>query len=137
MDQVKLAAEIAGIALGCAMLVVSFIVYLRKQVFGVGGSVLTTFGFLLLGLSIWSSVELSVGAIKVSTKVLTTQIYQTVNNATKDAAKQAISDAQQGVINHQEGIITSSPSKKRNSLEGSLPYKGGRKLSLPQVLLPT
>lgn len=51
---------ILGLLLGSIMLCTVLYVYIKRQIFGMGGSVLTTFGVLLLGLSLWKSVEVSV-----------------------------------------------------------------------------
>lgn len=51
-----------GIALGTAMLSTVIFVYAKKQSFGLGGAVLTPFGVLLLGLSVWKTVDVSVSS---------------------------------------------------------------------------
>lgn len=48
--------------LGSAMIIVATFVYWKKQIFPVGAIVMTVFGTLLLGLSIWQSAKIQVGA---------------------------------------------------------------------------
>ena len=70
---------ILGLILGTIMLCVVLFVYVKKQTFGFGGSILTTFGVLLLGLSLWKSVEVSVtpdGGIQAKFQALEQRIKQ-------------------------------------------------------------
>ena len=53
---------IAGLAVGALMVCTVCAVYFRMQVFGLGGSVLSLLGAVLIGMSVWSNVSLSVGA---------------------------------------------------------------------------
>jgi len=55
-------ALILGIVLGTTMLGVVIFVYAKKQSFGLGGSILTPFGVLLIGMSIWKTIDISVSA---------------------------------------------------------------------------
>lgn len=54
-------ALIAGIIVGSAMVLTVLLVYYKTQTFALGGSVLTVFGTILIGLSIWANVEVSIG----------------------------------------------------------------------------
>lgn len=58
---IKNAAIITGMVIGSLTLLTVLIVYLRTQKFALGGSVLTVFGTILLGLSIWVNIEVSIG----------------------------------------------------------------------------
>ena len=49
-----------GLVLGSAMIGTVCMVYFKKQVMGFGGSVLTIFGVVLVGLSVWSTVQVRV-----------------------------------------------------------------------------
>jgi tetratricopeptide (TPR) repeat protein len=85
METVRLSALVAGLGLGSAMLVIACVVFLKKNVFGLGGSVLSLFGLVLVGLSVWTSFDLSIspkGEIKAA--FVTQQIYSAVNAATRD-----------------------------------------------------
>lgn len=62
MNTVTLVTFILGMILGTSMITVSTYVYYRKQVFPIGAIVMTVFGTLLLGLSIWQSAKIQVGA---------------------------------------------------------------------------
>lgn len=53
---------IMGIIIGAICLLAAVHNYTRYQYFGLGGVVLVAFGSMLLGLSIWQSVELSIDA---------------------------------------------------------------------------
>ncbi len=61
MDNLTMATIILGLIIGSVMLIATTFVYVRHQTFSLGGSILTAFGTLLLGLSIWQSVEFTVG----------------------------------------------------------------------------
>ena len=54
------AALTLGLIFGSVMLGVTCIVYYKRQIFSLGGSVLTVFGVVLLGLSIWKTVDVSI-----------------------------------------------------------------------------
>jgi len=56
----RIAAFLAGIGLGGAALATATVIWGRKQIFGYGGSALCVAGVLLLGLSIYSSIRISV-----------------------------------------------------------------------------
>ena len=53
-------ALILGLVFGSLMLCSLLFVYIKHKTFGLGGSVLTVFGVMLLGLSIWKTVEISI-----------------------------------------------------------------------------
>lgn len=52
---------ITGLILGSAMIVVMLLVYFKTHKFAFGGAVLTVFGTILIGLSIWANIEVSIG----------------------------------------------------------------------------
>jgi len=64
LANLQICAVVVGIAAGAAAVGIACIVWARKQVFGLGGSTLCMAGVVLLGLSIWSSVELDVGPVR-------------------------------------------------------------------------
>ena len=53
-------ALILNLVFGSLMLCSLLFVYIKHRTFGLGGSVLTVFGVMLLGISIWKTVEISV-----------------------------------------------------------------------------
>lgn len=57
---------IIGLIMGSVTLLTACYVWLRKQVFGLGGGILSLVGVILIGLSLWSnvSIEVSEGTIK-------------------------------------------------------------------------
>jgi hypothetical protein len=57
-------ALFVGLALGAILLVIVSLTYYKQKRFGLGGALLSFFGVVLLGLSIWSEVEFSFGRIK-------------------------------------------------------------------------
>jgi hypothetical protein len=57
-------ALFAGIVLGALLLIIVCITFYKQKRFGLGGTLLSFFGVVLLGLSIWSEVEFSFGRIK-------------------------------------------------------------------------
>jgi hypothetical protein len=62
-------AVLAGVLFGCAAISTSCWVWLRKQIFAFGGSALCGSGVVLLGLSIWHSVEFGVSGSGFSLKL--------------------------------------------------------------------
>jgi Skp family chaperone for outer membrane proteins len=56
-----LIALILGLIIGTMMIFASVYVFLKYRIFSLGGSVLTVLGAVLLGMSIWQSIEVSVG----------------------------------------------------------------------------
>ncbi len=61
MEAITYATFILGIILGSGMLFAVIYNYLKKQIIPVGALVLTAFGTLLLGLSIWQSARITMG----------------------------------------------------------------------------
>jgi hypothetical protein len=64
----RIVAIFAGVIFGSAAIGSSCVVWVRKQIFGYGGSGLCFAGVILLGLSIWHSVEFGVGSSGLSFK---------------------------------------------------------------------
>jgi hypothetical protein len=58
----------AGLVIGALALISTCIVWMRKQVMGLGGTVLSLVGVVLMGLSIWKNVEISVDKDGVEAK---------------------------------------------------------------------
>ena len=61
METITYATFILGIILGSGMLFAVIYNYIQKQIIPVGALVLTAFGTLLLGLSIWQSARITMG----------------------------------------------------------------------------
>lgn len=55
-------AFVFGLILGTYLLICATFVYCKHREFGLGGTMLVIFGSLLVGLSIWTSIEISVNA---------------------------------------------------------------------------
>lgn len=53
-------AFLVGMALGALMLLSVCFVYIRHQKFGIGGSFLCGFGVILVGMSVWQNINVSV-----------------------------------------------------------------------------
>lgn len=51
---------LAGIVIGSSAVLCACYVWMKKQVFGMGGSVLSLMGMALMGLSIWSGIHIKV-----------------------------------------------------------------------------
>jgi hypothetical protein len=62
IPSVQLTASYIGVLLGSVLLIATVYSYLKKNNFGLGGTVLSLLGLTLIGLSLWSSVEFSVDA---------------------------------------------------------------------------
>lgn len=56
---IEAAAQWTGLVIGAVMLVIICIVHVRRERFGLGGAMLTVFGALLVGMSIWESAKFS------------------------------------------------------------------------------
>ena len=74
---------IVGLILGSLAILSVCWVWLRKQVFGPGGSILSFFGVLLVGLSLWSraSVELTPEGFRAEFERLQEEINQVVKKS--------------------------------------------------------
>ncbi len=85
MMDVKEMAFLVGLLLGCMVLVSVCWVWIRKQVLGVGGGVLSFFGVLLVGLSVWSgaSVEVSADGFRAEFERLEEQVTQVAQKSEK------------------------------------------------------
>jgi uncharacterized protein (UPF0335 family) len=57
---IKDMAFMAGLILGCLIIISVCWVWIRSQVLGLGGGMLSFFGVLLVGLSVWSSASVQV-----------------------------------------------------------------------------
>ncbi len=60
---------VVGLVLGTFAIVAACGVWVRKQLFGAGGTVLSLVGLILVGLSVWKSVEISVTEGTVSVRL--------------------------------------------------------------------
>ena len=95
-------ALILGIVFGSLMLCCLLFVYIKHKKFGLGGSVLTVFGVMLLGFSIWKTAEISVtleGKIEAKFEALTKRVEDVREIANSTTAKvEEIDMAQNSVI---------------------------------------
>ena len=69
---------VIGLFVGVMMITTVCAVFLRNQTFGVGGSALSMLGTILIGMSVWGNISVSVGADGGITAELT-QIRQKVS----------------------------------------------------------
>lgn len=101
MPLAHILAVLAGILFGSAAISSACWVWLRKQIFAYGGSALSGAGVVLIGLSIWHSVDVKVGITSASMKLeseLRQDIQQQKNSLktvseTLAAAQARLSDA--------------------------------------------
>ena len=95
-------ALILGIVFGSLMLCCLLFVYIKHKKFGLGSSVLTVFGVMLLGFSIWKTADISVtleGKIEAKFEALTKQVDDVREIANSTTAKvEEIDMAQNSVI---------------------------------------
>lgn len=64
-------AYIVGIVVGTVAMLTTCLVWFRKQVFGTGGAVLSLFGVMLIGMSVWGSVKITLpGGIEAELETL-------------------------------------------------------------------
>ncbi|MEW8627047.1 MAG: hypothetical protein AB2551_14940 [Candidatus Thiodiazotropha sp.] len=96
MDQsIVVIALWAGIIFGSLLLGSVIFVYVRHREFGVGGSILTPFGVMLLGLSVWKTVDISVtadGGLEAKFRSIEAKAERAATDA-RQAAKSAIDAA--------------------------------------------
>jgi hypothetical protein len=59
-NRITMAATILGLVLGSVMISTVCWTYAMHQQFGVGGAVLTVFGAILVGLSVWRTIDVSI-----------------------------------------------------------------------------
>jgi hypothetical protein len=86
METLATVTFILGMILGSTMLGVATYVYYKRQVFPVGAIIMTVFGTLLLGLSIWQSAKIQIGAdgnVTATFEKLKKEIQQNNQNFTQ------------------------------------------------------
>ena len=94
-------ALILGLVFGSLMLCSLLFVYIKHKAFGLGGAVLTVFGVMLLGLSIWKTVEISVtpkGEIDAKFEVLEKRVEDVREIADSTTAKVEEIDTAQNLV---------------------------------------
>lgn len=69
-------AYVIGLILGSLLLVVVAITWFRKQIFGFGGAGLSVIGLVLLGLSLWTSVNIRVGGWETQLNLVEQRLAQ-------------------------------------------------------------
>jgi hypothetical protein len=83
-----------GLALGVVATLSVLWVWIRQQKFGSGGAVLSTMGFLLVSLSIWSAIDFTLpGGMGVKVERLQQQLNE-VQSATEETSEQLINVAE-------------------------------------------
>jgi hypothetical protein len=110
----KIFAIFAGVVFGSVAISSASFVWVRKQVFGYGGSALCMAGVVLLGLSIWHSVEFGVTGNGLSFKAAKDIVASAANSA-DEAAKAAEQAAKASV----GPLANSDPVKKAQLLKAS------------------
>jgi hypothetical protein len=78
---VQVVAGYAGIVVGATCIFAAILVWWRRQTFGFGGAVLCGVGVVLIGLSVWQTVEFEADKEKLSFK----GAKQSIENAGEDA----------------------------------------------------
>ncbi len=74
---------VVGMILGAFVLISVCVVWLRHQKLGGGGTGLSVIGIVLVGLSIWSSVKLQVGDVRVELETLRARVQQVADAGAK------------------------------------------------------
>lgn len=94
-------ALILGLVFGSLMLCSLLFVYIKHKAFGLGGAVLTVFGVMLLGLSIWKTIEISVtpkGEIEAKFEALEKRVEDVREIANSTTAKVEEIDKAQNLV---------------------------------------
>jgi hypothetical protein len=126
------AAFAVGLGLGSVLLASVCFVYLRSQSFGVGGSFLSICGLILVGMSAWSKIDVSVTTKDFSAKFEQIEKHVAdVENQTNQSAQalRDISDKIDTINKHlaisSNGVLTSQQENEVGSaLEDYLKYLG-------------
>jgi hypothetical protein len=99
--KIAFTALIFGLVFGSLMLCSLLFVYIKNKTFGLGSSVLAVFGVMLLGLSIWKTVEISVtpeGEIKAKFEALEKRVEDVREIANSTTAKVEEIDKAQNLV---------------------------------------
>jgi len=105
-----------GLLLGSALLLSAVFVFVTRQAFGLGGVVLIAFGSFLVGWSIWTSFEVSVGADGSVTAKYTQRITEDIGakaadfNGSIELLKRRIDELTQDV----SALKTATPAAARS-----------------------
>ncbi|WP_169567560.1 tetratricopeptide repeat protein [Sneathiella limimaris] len=105
------ATAIVGMLLGSGLLICVCIVYVKKHLFGVGGSVMSVVGTILVGIGIWSTIEISIapdGKIEATLNKKIASLQQEVQTANETNV-----NFRNQVIN----TISSVPNVSQNNIE--------------------
>ena len=79
------AVIIVGLAAGSVLILTAVIIFLKNREFPAGGIAVTLIGLVLIGMSLWSKVEIEGGGIKIT--VLRTALTETAAAADEVAAQ--------------------------------------------------
>jgi hypothetical protein len=109
-------AILAGVIFGSAAISAAVVVWVRKQVFAYGGSALCVAGVVLLGLSIWQTVEFGVSATGLNFKAAQ-GIVQSAVNSVDQAAKAAKTAELAKAQNPTDAAVAMAAEDARKSVE--------------------
>lgn len=73
-----------GLVLGSLALLSVFFVWIRKQTFGTGGSILSVVGLILIGMSLWSNIRFRISAegFEASLEAIESRVEQVADAGT-------------------------------------------------------
>lgn len=103
----RLCAVGAGVIIGSAAILAAIFIWLRKQVFAYGGSALCVSGMVLIGLSIWQTVDVAVGPNGLDFKAAEAIVQSAADAATK---ANAVAQTTQAAVT-QSSSLADTPSK--------------------------
>ena len=127
---------IAGLILGSLAILSVCWVWLRKQVLGVGGGVLSFIGVLLVGLSLWSSasVEISPDGFRAEFERLQEQVQQvSVQSQQISNDVLAVAEANKAISQEVKVVAQNIDINKTQFLKLTDVLKSRRTLSVDQV----
>ena len=141
---------VAGIIVGCLSIASACYHWVRNQLFGTAGIVLSTVGILLLGTSIWASIEVgkrtdsaavqrviedgnakTIAAVKESNKQLADQLQQ-FSKRLQDNQDRALADIQKHVL----AIRTAMTERERAAPTPQPPPNAGASAATPKKQPP-
>jgi hypothetical protein len=143
-------AIVAGIILGCLSIASACYHWVRNQLFGTAGIVLSIVGILLLGTAVWASVEVSkrvdstavqrviedgnaktIAAVKESNKQLADQLQQ-FSKRLQENQDRALADIQKHVL----AIRTALTERERPAQTQQPPSNAGASAATPKKQPP-
>ena len=114
---IQTAAFVVGIVLGSAAIICACYVWVRQRLFALGGSVLTVAGIALIGLSLWSSIQIDITkeGIKAQFDTLKHQLGE-VAQAAQEVSEEAHKTAEAAESSREQVVVITRALETTHSL---------------------